>query len=99
YAAGRRARVPARPAGDRLRHRGHPGGRERLPRETGAGVDRSVSVAALRGRTSDRTPGGARGAQALALALDPEARLVGEFGEPRTGHWEDDLRDSHEAIV
>ena len=46
-------------------------------------MDRPLSVTALRCRTSDRTPGGARGAEALALALDPDARLVGEFGEPR----------------
>ena len=46
-------------------------------------MDRPLSVAALRCRTSDRTPGGARGAEALALALDPDARLVGSFGEPR----------------
>ena len=57
-----------------------------------------VSVAALRCRTSDRTPGGARGAQALALALDPEARLVGEFGEPRIADFRDDLRDSRACI-
>ena len=46
-------------------------------------MDRPVSVAALRCRTSDRTAGGARGAEALALALDPDARLVGTPGEPR----------------
>jgi len=61
-------------------------------------VDRPVSVAALRCRTSDRTPGGARGAQALALALDPEARMVGKFGEPRIANWDDDLRDSRACI-
>jgi arginase family enzyme len=62
-------------------------------------VDRPLSVAALRCRTSDRTPGGARGAEALALALDPDARLVGEFGKPRQAQWEDDLRDSRECIL
>jgi arginase family enzyme len=61
-------------------------------------VDRPLSVAALRCRTSDRTPGGARGAVAIATALDPEARLVGEFGEPRSGDWADDLRDSRACI-
>jgi arginase family enzyme len=61
-------------------------------------VDRPVSVAALRCRTSDRTPGGARGAEALALALDPQARMVGEFGEPRVASYADDLRDSRACI-
>jgi arginase len=62
-------------------------------------VDRPVSVAVLRCRTSDRTPGGARGAQALGLALDPSARLVGTPGEPRQAHFEDDLRDSRGCIL
>jgi len=61
-------------------------------------VDRPVSVAALRCRTSDRTPGGARGAQALALALDPGAKMVGEFGEPRIASYADDLRDSRTCL-
>jgi arginase family enzyme len=61
-------------------------------------VDRPLSVAALRCRTSDRTPGGARGAVAIAQALDPDARLVGEFGEPRAGAWADDLRDSRPCL-
>jgi arginase len=61
-------------------------------------VDRPLSVAALRCRTSDRTPGGARGAEALALALDPRARMVGEFGEPRIASYVDDLRDSRGCI-
>jgi arginase len=62
-------------------------------------VDRPLSVAALRCRTSDRTPGGARGAEALALALDPDARMVGSFGEPRIASYEDDLRDSHGCLL
>jgi arginase family enzyme len=62
-------------------------------------VDRELSVTALRCRTSDRTPGGARGAEALALALDPEARLVGSFGEPRVASYEDDLRDSRGCLL
>jgi arginase family enzyme len=61
-------------------------------------VDRPLSVTALRCRTSDRTPGGARGAVAIAQAIDPEASLVGEFGEPRVGDWADDLRDSRACI-
>jgi arginase family enzyme len=62
-------------------------------------VDRALSVTALRCRTSDRTPGGARGAEALALALDPDARLVGSFGEPRVANWDDDLRESHGCLL
>jgi arginase family enzyme len=62
-------------------------------------VDRPLSVTALRCRTSDRTPGGARGAEALALALDPDARLVGSFGEPRAANWDDDLRDSRGCLL
>jgi arginase len=62
-------------------------------------VDRPLSVTALRCRTSDRTAGGARGAEALALALDADARLVGTPGEPRAGHFEDDLRDSRGCLL
>jgi arginase family enzyme len=62
-------------------------------------VGRPLSVAALRCRTSDRTPGGSRGAEALALALDPDARLVGTFGDPRIANWDDDLRDSHGCLL
>lgn len=62
-------------------------------------MDRPLSVTALRCRTSDRTPGGSRGAEALALALDPQARLVGTFGEPRVASFEDDLRESHGCLL
>ncbi|HEY6890804.1 MAG TPA: arginase family protein [Solirubrobacter sp.] len=62
-------------------------------------MDRPVAVTALRCRTSDRTAGGARGAEALALALDPGAKLVGTPGEPRVSSWEDDLRDSHGCLL
>jgi arginase family enzyme len=62
-------------------------------------VARALSVTVLRCRTSDRTAGGARGAEALGLALDPGARLVGTPGEPRIGHWSDDLRDSHGCLL
>ena len=95
----RRARVPARAAHARVLDRRHPGGRQGVLREAGAGVDRPLSVTALRCRTSDRTPGGARGAEALALALDPDARLVGTLGEPRIAVWDDDLRDSHGCLL
>jgi arginase len=62
-------------------------------------VDGALSVAALRCRTSDRTAGGARGAEALALALDADARLIGAPGEPRIAAYEDDLRDSHGCLL
>jgi arginase len=62
-------------------------------------VARALSVTVLRCRTSDRTAGGARGAEALGRALDPGARLVGTPGEPRIGHWADDLRDSRGCLL
>jgi len=55
-------------------------------------------VASLRCRTSDRTPGASRGAEALALALDGEARMIGEFGEPRVADWSQDIVDSRACI-
>jgi arginase len=62
-------------------------------------VDRELSVTALRCRTSDRTPGGSRGAEALALELDPDARLIGSFGVPRIAPFEEDLRDSRGCLL
>jgi len=62
-------------------------------------VARPLSVTVLRCRTSDRTPGGARGAEALGLALDPDARLVGHPGDARIADWSDDLRDSHGCLL
>jgi arginase family enzyme len=68
-------------------------------------VDRpvSASVIALRCRTSDRTPGGARGVDALAprLArlLGVEPRLIGSPGDPRQAGFEDDLRDSRGCLL
>jgi arginase len=63
----------------------------------------SASVVALRCRTSDRTPGGARGTDALAprLArlLGVEPRLIGSPGEPRAAGFEDDLRDSRGCLL
>jgi arginase family enzyme len=61
-------------------------------------VDRPLSVTALRCRTSDRTSGGARGAEALAQALDQDARLVGT-PEHRIASWEEDLRDSRGCLL
>jgi arginase len=62
-------------------------------------VDRALSVAVLRCRTSDRTPGGALGAEALGVAIDPGARLVGTPGETRIANWDADLRDSRGCIL
>ena len=54
-----------------------------------------ASVIALRCRTSDRTPGGVRGVDALAprLArlLGVEPRLIGSPGDARPGGFEDAL--------
>jgi arginase len=62
-------------------------------------VARPLSVTVLRCRTSDRTPGGARGAESLGLALDPDARLVGTPGDAHIADWSDDLRDSRGCLL
>src|SRR5205085_4863408 len=102
----RGARLPARAVGDRVRDGGHPGGREGVLREARPGLERPVSdasVVALRCRTSDRTPGGVRGAEALApriaRLLGVEARMIGTPGEPRSASFEDDLRDSRGCLL
>jgi arginase len=63
----------------------------------------TTSIVSLQCRTSDRTPGGARGAAALAELLAERtgtpARMVGTPGEPRARGWEDDLRDSRGCIL
>jgi arginase len=63
----------------------------------------TARVTVLRGRTSDRSADGVRGAQALgeklAARLGVEAELVGEPGAPREARWKDDLRDGREAIA
>lgn len=63
----------------------------------------SVSLVGLLCRTSDRTPHGARGAQALAplvgKRLAREPRLVGTPGEPREASYEEDLRDSRGCLL
>jgi arginase len=58
----------------------------------------SARVVVLRGRTSDRTPGGGRGALALGELLG-EPELVGEPEPARAQRYEDDLRDSRAAIA
>ncbi len=60
---------------------------------------RPLSVTVLRCRTSDRTPGGARGAESLGRALDADARLVGTPGNAHIAGYDDDLRDSHGCLL
>jgi arginase family enzyme len=66
-------------------------------------VEGSLSVVGLLCRTSDRSPGPVRGAEALATALAEQAgttaRMIGSPGEPRDGHWRDDLRDSRGCLL
>jgi arginase len=63
----------------------------------------SASVVALRCRTSDRTPGGARGAEALAprlgRLLGVEPRMIGSAGDCRSAGFADDLRDSRGCLL
>jgi arginase len=58
----------------------------------------SARVAILRGRTSDRTAGGGRGAEALGERLGA-SEVVGEPSEPRAQRYDADLRDSRAAIA
>jgi arginase family enzyme len=48
-------------------------------------------------RTSDRGREAAEGTRELAELLD--ARIVGSPGEPRSGTWEEDLRDSRGCLL
>jgi arginase len=63
----------------------------------------TVSVVGLLCRTSDRTPGGARGATAMAELLGERLgvapRMVGTVGEPRPSTWEEDLREHRGCIM
>jgi arginase len=62
-----------------------------------------VSLVALVCRTSDRTPGGVRGAQTLApligKRLGVEPRTIGSAAEPRATRFEEDLRDSRGCLL
>ena len=62
-----------------------------------------MTVTVLRGRTSDRTPHGVRGAgllgAALARRLGVPVAHVGEPGPPRKQRFEDDLRDGAESFA
>ena len=63
----------------------------------------SVSLVAVRCRTSDRTAGGARGAEVLAPLLGKrvgrEPRMIGTPGEPRAARYDDDLRNSRGCLL
>jgi arginase family enzyme len=59
----------------------------------------SARVVILRGRTSDRTEGGGRGAEALGELLSDGPLRVGEPEPPRSQRYADDLRDSRAAIA
>jgi arginase len=62
-----------------------------------------VSLVGLLCRTSDRTPGAARGAEELAPLvgerLGVEPRMIGTPGEPRVASYDDDLRDSRGCLL
>ncbi|HSD79502.1 MAG TPA: arginase family protein [Solirubrobacteraceae bacterium] len=62
-----------------------------------------VAVVALLCRTSDRVPGGACGAQALAATLAGRVaavpRIVGARGTARVTTWEEDLRDGRGCLL
>ena len=63
-------------------------------------MDRPLSVTVLRCRTSDRTPGGALGAEALGARAGPcgaAGRDSGRSADRRD--WEDDLRDSRGCLL
>ncbi len=63
----------------------------------------SVSIVALRCRTSDRTPGGERGVEALAplvgKRLGSEPRFIGTPGEPRAAGFAEDLERSRGCLL
>jgi arginase len=62
-----------------------------------------VSLVLLCCRTSDRTPGGALGAQTLApligKRLGVEPRTIGSVAEPRETRFDEDLRDSRGCLL
>jgi arginase len=62
-----------------------------------------VSLVLLLCRTSDRTPGGALGAETLApligKRLGIEPRTIGSAADPRETRFEDDLRDSRGCLL
>jgi arginase len=63
----------------------------------------SVSLIAHRCRTSDRTPGAARGVEELAplvgKRLGREPRDIGTPSDPRVGDWREDLANSRGCLL
>jgi arginase len=63
----------------------------------------TISLVVLRCRTSDRTDGAGRGAEALGRSLGErlgmEPRIVGSAGNARPTDWSDDLRESRGCIL
>jgi arginase len=63
----------------------------------------TVSLVALRCRTSDRTPGAVRGVDALAALvgkrLGREARAIGAPGDMSPHPWDEDLRESRGCLL
>jgi arginase family enzyme len=63
----------------------------------------TISLVVLRCRTSDRTDGAGRGAEALGRELGErlgmEPRIVGSAGDARPCDWSDDLRESRGCIL
>src|SRR5215211_952758 len=68
-----------------------------------AGDEVDVALVGLRCRTSDRTPAGALGVEALApllgIALGVEPRLIGSPGDPRPARFDEDLRESRGCLL
>ncbi len=64
---------------------------------------RPPSLVAVRCRTSDRSAGGARGVEALGVALEERlgvpARRIGEPGTPREDGWEQALETSRGCLL
>lgn len=64
---------------------------------------KELSIVGMLCRTSDRTDGGARGAEALARMLGERAgvepRLVGTAGGGRVAGWSEDIKDSRGCIL
>lgn len=64
---------------------------------------KELAIVGMLCRTSDRTDGGARGAEALALELagraQTEARLVGTPSPGRAADWSEDLKESRGCIL
>jgi arginase len=63
----------------------------------------TISLVVLRCRTSDRTDGAGRGAEALGRSLGErlgmEPRIVGSAGNARPADWSEDLRESRGCIL